>query len=118
ENSKKESPNIDNGPGNYSAKDEVIYGNLDANGNINNMYVVNSFHITEPGEIIDYGDYTAVRNLTDLSDIKQGDDGEVHFQTEEEEFYFQGDRKSTRLNSSHVSISYAVFCLNKKKYNI
>src|SRR5690625_6861148 len=27
----------------------------------------------------------------------------------------QGDRKSTRLNSSHVAISYAVFCLKKKK---
>src|SRR5690606_25437234 len=27
----------------------------------------------------------------------------------------QGDRKSTRLNSSHVKISYAVFCLKKKK---
>src|SRR5690349_24131106 len=27
----------------------------------------------------------------------------------------QGDRKSTRLNSSHVEISYAVFCLKKKK---
>src|SRR5207249_11189667 len=27
----------------------------------------------------------------------------------------QRDRKSTRLNSSHVSISYAVFCLKKKK---
>src|SRR5438067_13094504 len=27
----------------------------------------------------------------------------------------QQDRKSTRLNSSHVSISYAVFCLKKKK---
>src|SRR5207249_8028310 len=26
------------------------------------------------------------------------------------------DRKSTRLNSSHVSISYAVFCLKKKKH--
>src|SRR5699024_11555806 len=26
----------------------------------------------------------------------------------------RGDRKSTRLNSSHVSISYAVFCLTKK----
>src|SRR5690606_40822892 len=26
------------------------------------------------------------------------------------------DRKSTRLNSSHVKISYAVFCLKKKKY--
>src|SRR5699024_11810635 len=28
------------------------------------------------------------------------------------------DRKSTRLNSSHVSISYAVFCLNKKNPNL
>src|SRR5690242_21103275 len=27
------------------------------------------------------------------------------------------DRKSTRLNSSHMSISYAVFCLKKKKIN-
>src|SRR5689334_24714809 len=27
----------------------------------------------------------------------------------------RGDRKSTRLNSSHSSISYAVFCLKKKK---
>src|SRR2546430_13584487 len=27
-----------------------------------------------------------------------------------------GDRKSTRLNSSHSQISYAVFCLKKKKY--
>src|SRR5690606_41339732 len=27
------------------------------------------------------------------------------------------DRKSTRLNSSHVKISYAVFCLKKKKQN-
>src|SRR5689334_15040808 len=28
---------------------------------------------------------------------------------------WSGDRKSTRLNSSHSSISYAVFCLKKKK---
>src|SRR5438876_8381015 len=28
---------------------------------------------------------------------------------------YYGDRKSTRLNSSHPSISYAVFCLKKKK---
>src|SRR3712207_7417971 len=27
-----------------------------------------------------------------------------------------GDRKSTRLNSSHANISYAVFCLKKKKH--
>src|SRR3712207_7140797 len=29
----------------------------------------------------------------------------------------RGDRKSTRLNSSHANISYAVFCLKKKKQN-
>src|SRR3712207_6898681 len=29
----------------------------------------------------------------------------------------QEDRKSTRLNSSHANISYAVFCLKKKKIN-
>src|SRR5436309_11698895 len=28
------------------------------------------------------------------------------------------DRKSTRLNSSHVKISYAVFCLKKKTYTV
>src|SRR3712207_8458038 len=28
------------------------------------------------------------------------------------------DRKSTRLNSSHANISYAVFCLKKKTYNL
>src|SRR5258707_10556661 len=28
----------------------------------------------------------------------------------------RGDRKSTRLNSSHANISYAVFCLKKKKW--
>src|SRR5690242_21033363 len=31
------------------------------------------------------------------------------------EWYYARDRKSTRLNSSHMSISYAVFCLKKKK---
>src|SRR5690554_7566570 len=32
-------------------------------------------------------------------------------------FEIEGDRKSTRLNSSHVRISYAVFCLKKKTKN-
>src|SRR3954467_9253956 len=31
---------------------------------------------------------------------------------------FRSDRKSTRLNSSHTIISYAVFCLKKKKKTI
>src|SRR2546426_7801733 len=42
----------------------------------------------------------------DLQVVK-GTDGKVYAQ--------EGDRKSTRLNSSHLVISYAVFCLKKKK---
>src|SRR5690625_2300315 len=44
-----------------------------------------------------------IRNYTDLSFIVR------------EDYAFDEDRKSTRLNSSHVAISYAVFCLKKKK---
>src|SRR5438034_5888716 len=40
----------------------------------------------------------------------------VHHGTRDRETLHQ-DRKSTRLNSSHTVISYAVFCLKKKKKN-
>src|SRR6266480_5801938 len=40
------------------------------------------------------------------------DSPELHLQ---DILKYGGDRKSTRLNSSHMSISYAVFCLKKKK---
>src|SRR2546427_6090885 len=44
------------------------------------------------------------RGALDAADFLCGRDGGV-----------EGDRKSTRLNSSHSQISYAVFCLKKKK---
>src|SRR5690349_22700231 len=44
---------------------------------------------------------------------RQKDD--VHPWMTEEPEQLLPDRKSTRLNSSHVEISYAVFCLKKKK---
>src|SRR5437667_6397379 len=36
-------------------------------------------------------------------------------ETRSRSFAARADRKSTRLNSSHITISYAVFCLKKKK---
>src|SRR5690625_6863558 len=42
--------------------------------------------------------------------------GSVKDITRRSERYRTRDRKSTRLNSSHVAISYAVFCLKKKKH--
>src|SRR2546427_3863971 len=41
--------------------------------------------------------------------------GEIRTQRDQPAAAVQGDRKSTRLNSSHSQISYAVFCLKKKK---
>src|SRR5690606_42018419 len=54
-------------------------------------------------------------------DLRQVLGGGIHREEDElllvfEESVAEGiDRKSTRLNSSHVKISYAVFCLKKKK---
>src|SRR5690348_18061106 len=39
----------------------------------------------------------------------------VGVEAEDHQRMDEGDRKSTRLNSSHPSISYAVFCLKKKR---
>src|SRR5690349_23231301 len=39
----------------------------------------------------------------------------IHIDNENQNTVTVKDRKSTRLNSSHVEISYAVFCLKKKK---
>lgn len=90
--------------GAFKEKDEVIYANLDPGGTLKNMYVVNSFAVTEPGEIIDYGKYTAIRNLTDLSEIEQTDDDTIHFQAEED-FYYQGELKDQPLPWD-ISITY------------
>src|SRR5690625_5725809 len=53
-------------------------------------------------------------------DINSGEVWKIRERTETSEmvgheFWHDEDRKSTRLNSSHVAISYAVFCLKKKK---
>src|SRR5699024_8790463 len=61
--------------------------------------------------------------VKEVTDARVGQDGTQHdilsqrLFTDFADVYtdINRDRKSTRLNSSHVSISYAVFCLKKKK---
>jgi len=57
--------------GEFSSKDEVIYGTLSATGKSEEMYIVNTFDVKKTGKMIDYGSYESVKNLTDLSEIKQ-----------------------------------------------
>src|SRR3712207_6971006 len=60
---------------------------------------------------VDVGDFVVVVNAEKIA---------VTGQKLREKMYYRhsGDRKSTRLNSSHANISYAVFCLKKKKIYI
>src|SRR5690606_41923940 len=51
------------------------------------------------------------RSATDLEHARRAGQQEVRGRLRKG---IRGDRKSTRLNSSHVKISYAVFCLKKK----
>src|SRR5437868_14715215 len=60
---------------------------------------------------------TLFRSLARLLDpAGDGDAAEVVAEVVARPLGIVGDRKSTRLNSSHVSISYAVFCLKKKNF--
>src|SRR5256885_9784408 len=52
-------------------------------------------------------------NFEDLRGSMSVSRSGVYFQTSEKGYKI-GDRKSTRLNSSHLVISYAVFCLKQK----
>src|SRR5699024_11606715 len=63
--------------------------------NVNGKNIVYLFSVNGVDYGVDVNNYKENPILTSLDDIGK-------------------DRKSTRLNSSHVSISYAVFCLKKK----
>src|SRR2546430_12834209 len=55
-----------------------------------------------------------VRRPDELESLRPGQRPRAHAALRDLD---EGDRKSTRLNSSHSQISYAVFCLKKKKSN-
>src|SRR5690606_39414174 len=55
-------------------------------------------------------DYSIYRNV-----LEEAHPGLYWYTSKDSMDYYFKDRKSTRLNSSHVKISYAVFCLKKKR---
>src|SRR5256885_10320197 len=65
------------------------------------------FHVTVEKDFLE-----AVRDALGLKQLRVVQTGGDRYQAEREQWE---DRKSTRLNSSHLVISYAVFCLKKKK---
>ncbi|WP_017185764.1 hypothetical protein [Alkalibacillus haloalkaliphilus] len=88
--SNESSPSQLDGDGVYSEKHEVVYATLNPFGQQNEMYVVNQFDVIEHGEMIDYGPYESVQNLTNLEDIELNNE-EVTFRSGEDQFYYQGN---------------------------
>ncbi|SEQ36820.1 X-X-X-Leu-X-X-Gly heptad repeat-containing protein [Virgibacillus subterraneus] len=90
--------------GTYSEKSEVVYATLNANGDQKEMYVVNSFTVDKPGKMVDFGPYTSVGNLTNLTDMKLKDN-QVTFTATEDEFYYQGNIENKPLPWD-INVSY------------
>src|SRR3712207_8036909 len=69
--------------------------------------LVHEQHLGLEGEGLGYGGALLLADGEGLGAAREQGTVEAH--------HLQQDRKSTRLNSSHANISYAVFCLKKKK---
>src|SRR3712207_8359731 len=64
------------------------------------------------GCVLTHGNYRAIVDSVGERELLRGDDDLTYLFLP-----LAQDRKSTRLNSSHANISYAVFCLKKKHLN-
>ena len=93
--------------GEIASKNEVIYANLQSGGNLKGVYVVNSFELTKPGIIDDYGDYTEIKNLTDTSAIEQ-DNNNVRINAETDNFFYQGNLEEKKELPWQFTIDYYI----------
>ena len=91
---------------NVRSKEEVVYATLKANGDIGPIYVVNTLEVAKAGEILDFGNYKTVKNLTDRTELKQ--EGErVEADVEQDgKFYYQGDLEEGTELPWDVRVTY------------
>jgi putative membrane protein len=87
-----------------SLKEEVVYVRLANDGSVSKVYVVNRFQVGEENEIIDYGNYAYVKNLSDTSVIRL-EDGKVILNPQQDEIYYEGFLADPEL-PWNISITY------------
>ncbi len=79
-----------------NAREEVIYANLMADGEIKEVYAVNILEIPQSGVITDYGSFTSLKNLTNTEGITSSND-QVSAKASKGRFYYQGTLKTQLL---------------------
>ena len=87
-------------------KDENVYVNLNQDGSVDGIYVVNSYRLDADTQIVDYGNYESVKNLTSDAEIQQ-QKGTVTVDAQAGEFFYQGNLQSKEI-PWEISISYTL----------
>lgn len=94
-------------------KEEVVYVNLNWDGSVKEINVVNSFEQKEAGTIVDYGTYESLRNMTTTDAIAYEND-QVTIAASAEKLYYEGKLDST-VTPWEISIRYE---LDGKEYPV
>lgn len=79
-----------------TAKEEIVYVSLDTNGKSKGVYVVNAFELDQNKEIIDFGEYENVSNITNSNGISVSGD-EIKANADKGIFFYQGDNPNKEL---------------------
>lgn len=93
-------------------KEEVVYVNLNGDGSVEDIYVVNIFNPSESGKIYDYGRYKTVRNMTGTQEIHYKAD-EISMDASNEKIYYEGQLETKEI-PWNIKVRYF---LNGKEYS-
>ena len=85
-------------------KEEVVYVNLNADGSVKEIYVVNIFELDSDGKVVDYGEYESLRNMTATDEIGYSG-GKITVDTKVGKLYYEGKLKSNVI-PWNISIRY------------
>ena len=91
-----------------TAKEEVIYANLTASGEVTGVYAVNSFAVQAGDTVTDHGSYTAVRNMTTNDAVSQSGDTVTVNVTEDGKLYYEGTMDAATALPWVVKLTYTL----------
>ena len=91
-----------------SAKEEVIYANLDASGTVTGVYAVNSFAVQAGDTVTDHGSYTAVRNMTTTDPLEHSGDTITATMAQDGKLYYEGTMDTATALPWLVKLTYTL----------
>lgn len=91
---------------NNTPKEEVVYINLNADGSVKEINVVNIFDLDKDGRIIDYGQYENLRNMTTTDNIDYKNNT-VTIDTNADKLYYEGKLKENVMPWT-ITIKYFI----------